>query len=657
MSHDTGNNEPCLAPLVLDSSDGAALHGPTGNADQGRRLVLNELRLRALDLHDDPVLEVLDLRGCGRQHYLHLQLDRLPRLREIYLPRLVEGAILHLFNLDVPGSLTVHGRVREIDADWQKGTLRLAHRQRSWEGVRLLGHDAKPGDLHDAPLALPLNVALSAELLQAAAPDGALRLSAPGEWYLADASPLKRLVLDGPGYLRVSRAQALDNVQMLTPTYFEGEQLDALTWLGAGEARHSRSASEITQHGLAFTGSAVLRGNMSSLKLLEEWGDVQLHAPRLEHLKLSSAASLTLHQCGRLETVSLPDGLPIDCHGTVPTPLLHVARFFIDEATLKQALARLEAGELALLDSVLTMLPQRAGAASAFHGLTSLLHLAEQGLDAQALWHCRRQIAAWQMMPRRHRQRTQLTDQDLARADGAWRWDMPRDRLDEGIMADLQLWAICSPHSDDAQAYRKILLASCNEGQKFEWILRFGSRPNAPPLLRQLMLEALVMKQRSGALLGWLGGQHSQLSHRYLVRIMTHEPLTAEQRHALLGATSEVAPWEELPQLIGTLLQRHPGPVRAFLMALSRQPDHWFERRLPGRVNEARLRQARLQLTQLALMPVGAATPSIHSHHRDTHVVAESAPLGPSGDDEANERLDTYLEPPTHIRRCVETDT
>ncbi|AMD00291.1 50S ribosomal protein L11 methyltransferase [Halomonas chromatireducens] len=159
-----------------------ALHGPTGNADQGRRLVLNELRLRALDLHDDPALEVLDLRGCGRQHYLHLQLDRLPHLREIYLPCLAEGAILHLFNLDVPASLTVHGRVREIDADWQKGTLRLTHRQRSWEGVQLLGHDAKPDDLVDPPLAFPLNVVLSSELLQAATMDGALCLSGQGEW-------------------------------------------------------------------------------------------------------------------------------------------------------------------------------------------------------------------------------------------------------------------------------------------------------------------------------------------------------------------------------------------------------------------------------------------------------------------------------------------
>jgi hypothetical protein len=657
MRHDTGNNEPCLAPLVLDSSGGAALHGPCGNRDEGRRLVLNELRLRALDLHNDPALEVLDLRGCGRQSYLHLQLDRLPCLREIYLPRLVEGAILHLFNLDVPASLTVHGRVREIDADWQNGTLRLTHRQRSWDGVRLLGHDAGPDDLLDASLALPLNVALSAELLQAVVPDGELRLSAPGEWYLADASPLKRLVIDGPGSLRVSRAHGLDKVQMLTPAYFEGDQLDALTWLGAGEARHSHSAHEVTQHGLAFTGSAVLRGNMSSLALLEAWGDIQLYTPCLEHLTLSSATSLTLHRCGRLETVSLPDGLLIDCHGTVPTPLLHVARFFIDEATLKQALKRLEAGEHALLDSVLTMLPQRAGAASAFHGLTSLLQLAELGLDAQALWHCRCQIAAWQMMPRRRRQRTQLTDQDLARADAAWRWELPRDRLDEGIMADLQLWAICSPRSDNARAYRKTLLASCNEGQKFEWIMRFGSRPDAPGALRQLMLEALVNRQGNDSLLGWLSGYGSQLSHRYLVRIFTQEPLTAEQRHALLGAISEVAPWEELPQLIGTLLPRHAGPVRAFLMALSRQPDHWFERRLPGRTNEARIRQARLQLTQLALMPVGAAASSSHSRHPDSHVVPECVQRGPSGDDEANERLDTYLEPPTHIRRCVETDT
>lgn len=640
-----------LPSLALDSNGGTALNGPCGNMDEGRRLVLQEARLRALDLHDDPALEVLDLSGCGRQRDLHLQLDRLPRLREIHLPRLTEGAILHLFNLDVPASLTVHGSVREIDADWQAGTLRLTHRQRSWEGVRLLGHDAQPDDLLDAARALPLNVVLSAELLRAAAPEGELRLVAPGEWYLAEASPLTRLMLDGPGGLRVSRAHGLESLQMLTPAHFEGEQLDALTRLDAGATRHHRSACEATQQGLSSAGSVVLRGNMPSLTLRETWGDVQLHTPRLERLTLSAAASLMLHQCGRLDTVSLPDGLPVDCHGTVPTPLLNVARFFVDEATLKQALRRLEAGEHALLDSVLTMLPQRAGAAAAFHALTLLLQLAEQGFDVEALWHCRRQIAAWQMIPRRRRQRTQLTDQDLARADAAWRWDLPRDRLDEGIQADLQLWAHCCSHSTDAEAYRKTLLASCKEGEKLQWILRFGSRPDASTLLRKLMLEALVNEQAKGGLWGRVGGIGNRVSHRYLVRIITHEPLTAEQHHALLGAIAEVAPWEELPQLIATLLQRHPGPVRAFLMGLSRQPDHWFARRLPGRANPSRVRQARLQLTQLALMPAGAVSPSSHSGHRDSPAEPVRAEGEPNDIHEVDEPLDTYLVPPTHIRR------
>ena len=655
---DTLSRQPTR--VVLDSNGGTALHGPCGNRDDGRRLVLREARLRALDLHDDPVLEVLDLRSCGRQHDLHLQLDRLPRLREIHLPRLAGGAILHLFNLDVPASLTVHGRVREIDADWQQGTLRLTHRRRRWEGVRLLGHDARPDDLLDAARALPLNVVLSAELLRAAAPEGELRLVAPGEWYLAEASPLTRLMLDGPGGLRVSRAHGLESLQMLTPAHFEGEQLDALTRLDAGATRHHRSACEATQQGLSSAGSVVLRGNMPSLTLRETWGDVQLHTPRLERLTLSAAASLTLHQCGRLDTVSLPDGLPVDCHGTVPTPLLNVARFFVDEATLKQALRRLEAGEHALLDSVLTMLPQRAGAASAFHALALLLQLAERGYDADALWHCRRQLAAWQMVPRRRRQRTRLTAQDLARADAAWRWELPRDRLDEGMLADLQLWTLCSACSDDARAYRKTLLASGKEIEKFQWILRFGSRPDAPAPLRQLMLEALVKKQAAGGLLGWVGGSGSRVPHRYLVRILTHEPLSADQRHALLGAISEMAPWEELPQLIVTLLKRHPGPVRAFLMALSRRPDHWFSRRLPGYLSDQRLRQARLQLTQLALMPVEAASPpgyANHPNHRDSPAPPVMPQGGASSDHEVNEPLDIYLTPPTHIRRQAETDT
>ncbi|WP_144439625.1 hypothetical protein [Halomonas chromatireducens] len=388
---------------------------------------------------------------------------------------------------------------------------------------------------------------------------------------------------------------------------------------------------------------------MQALTLVDEWGEVQLHTPRLERLALSGATSLTLHNCGHLETVSLPEGLAIDCHGTVPTPLLHVARFFIDEATLKQALNRLAAGENELLDSVLTMLPQRAGAA--FHGLTSLLQLAEQGLDAQALWHCRRMIAARQMMPRRRRQCIQLTDQDLARADGAWRWDLPRDRVDEGILADLQLWALCSPHSTDAQTYRKSLVASCNEGQKFQWIVRFGSRPDALSPLRQLMLEVLVKQQACGTLSLCLGGQDNTVNHRYLVRIMSHEPLTAEQRNALLGAVSEVAPWEELPQLVTTLLQRYPGPVRAFLIALSRNPDDWFHGRLPGRVGATRIRQARLQLTQLALMPGGWSGMTTNSRLNEPPTAASEAQAQVARNSAFEDPLGSYLTPPTHIRR------
>lgn len=58
--------------LVLDASGGAGLFHRCGNVDGGRRLVLCEPHLRALDLHSDPLLEVLDLRGCGAGEALHL---------------------------------------------------------------------------------------------------------------------------------------------------------------------------------------------------------------------------------------------------------------------------------------------------------------------------------------------------------------------------------------------------------------------------------------------------------------------------------------------------------------------------------------------------------------------------------------------------------
>lgn len=597
--------------IALDSNGGTALHGPCGNQDSGRWLVLHEARLRALDLHDDPALEVLDLRGCGRQHHLHLQLDRLPRLREIHLPRLSGGAILHLFSLQMPASLTIHGNVREIDADWQQGTLRLTHSQRGWEGLRLLGHDALPQALSAAGASESLlTVVLDPALLDAMADDGELRLRGNGEVHLADASSLERLVVEGPTRVSIRKAVTLTSLRLIGTRRFEGVHLDGLEWVDAGMGRCRVNACDSRPDDVPSGGFLTLRGKMGALTLADAWQEVQLHAPRLESLGLGWARALVMHHCGRLERVSLPEGLPIDCHGTVPTPLLHVARFYVDEATLKQALTRLEAGEHALLESVLTMLPQRAGAASAFHGLTTLVRLAEQGFDAEAIWQCRREISAWQRISHRRRQRLAITEQDLNRADGIWHWELPRDRVDEGMRADLRLWALCHPHSAKARAYRKTLMDRCRDGQKLQLILRFGCRADAPPPLHALMLDALVKAYGSSSLPARLDQSEGKINHHYLVRMMARNSLTDEQRHAVLSAISDVAPWEALPEVVSQLLQQHPGPVRAFLMALSRRPGDWFQRRLPGFVGAARMQKARCYLTQLALMPPGALPPS-----------------------------------------------
>lgn len=307
--------------IVLDSNGGTALHGPFGNQDDGRRLALNEARLRALDLHDDPALEVLDLRGCGRQHHLHLQLDRLPRLREIYLPRLVGGAILHLFSLQMPASLTIFGNVCEIDADWQQGTLRLAHSQRGWEGLRLLGHDALPQDLDAAAIDSSLTVVLGPDLLEAVAEDGELRLGGKGAVHLADASPLERRVVDGPSRVSIRKAATLKSLRLIGTRRFEGEHLDALAWINAGMGRCRVNAGDSRPDDVLCGGFLTLRGKMRTLTLADDWQEIRLHAPRLESLAFGWARSLVMHHCGRLEVVSLPEGLPVECHGTVPTPI------------------------------------------------------------------------------------------------------------------------------------------------------------------------------------------------------------------------------------------------------------------------------------------------------------------------------------------------
>ena len=606
-------------PVMLDSSGGAALFGPCGNRDQGRRLVLEAPGLRALDLHDDSLLEVLDLRGCGGQHHLHLQLDRLPQLRELHLPTLTAGAVIHLFQPALPRTLRIRGAVCEIDANWQQGTLRLVHPTDAWQGVQLLGHDATRADLApridphpegstDGPTeplerAVPLNILLGAEPLPEA-----LTLTASGDWLLADAFRLKRLTLDGPQMVTLQRAHALRQLQVRGARRVRGEGLDQLAVIDAGSGQHRQASDDPCLVPPDAAPELQLQGKMTRLQIADAWSGVQLRAPKLQSLQIAWANRLSLLQCERLEAVDLPHGLEILCEGALPTPLMQVARFYVDEATLNHVLRRLEAGEHDLLPRLLQMLAQGGAPATVFHHLTTLLRLAEQGFDPVALWDCRRAIAAWQREHRRRARHGPLTEQDLRAADQHWDWTLPRDRLDEGLYADLQLWALCVAASPAARDYGRILERRLDAQTSLHHLVRLAVRPQVPAAVIDLLLRILIARQRQGQWESVSIPDELRMAVPYLTRLLSQTQPGQADFQAVLEACLHWSPWERLPDLVPRLLALHPGPTRALLMQWVQRHNDWFERRLGGWPSTEEIQAARLQLTRLALMPLPTQT-------------------------------------------------
>ncbi|MGM0855892.1 MAG: hypothetical protein ACQEW0_02300 [Pseudomonadota bacterium] len=610
-----------MDPLTLDSNGGTALIGPCGNTESGKRLVIAEPYLRALDVHEDRQLEVLDLRECGEQDYLHLQLNQVPNLSEVYLPELSKGAVIHLFGLSMLRTLMIHGAVYELDADWQTDTMRLTSQDVPWGGVRLLGYEAKSHDLSlrwgwsctselsktsqlPASDSLSLTVVINPTILPST-----LLLTGEDEWLITDASPLTQLVIDGPKRVWVDKAVALETLSMHAFGLCEAQGLKALAKVNGAFAQSHEDPSEHAPVPLrqGTRKHLTLRGNMESLTLTDAWDDVQLHAPRLKRVTVSWANHLSLYHCGALTDIKLPDGLPVDCFGSVPTPLLHQARFFIDEATLKQSLNRIEAGEIDLLEGVLNVLSQRYAPQAAFHSLTILLYLAKQSIALEALWQCRRTLSAWHRQRGRKRKPLCLRDSDYQRADTSWGWDFPDDRLEEGLNADLQLWALCAPESEDAQAFRKTLLKDAKKLDNLGYFIRAATAENAHPALIKLMHEVLVSFYGSGRWPKLSLPSFQAGAARYLSRLLKKESLSQASRQAVLHAIAEMTPWAGLPRQLSALLEIYPGPVRALLITLARQPDDWFQWRLPGFPAQEQVRSARQQFMQLALMPTSLA--------------------------------------------------
>lgn len=604
-----------MSHLTLDSSGGAALFGEAGNADDGRRLTLDDQHLRALDIHGDRQLEAIDLSGCRADVCLHLQLSELPVLRRVYLPAGGEGAVVHLFALTLPPTLEIHGAVAELDADWQAGTFSVRASQRAWPSARLLGQDALAEDLApNAGAEDSLAVVMNPRVL----PDE-LTLAGDMQWLVASAARVTRCTVAGPPRVRLDDAVSLV----------------ALTLSGAGKVEVRRAAAlehaeaeEEQKHGIG--GGLTLHGNTPALSLTGSWGCVRLHTPNLARLALEHADRLALHHCRYLEDVSLADDQAVDCYGSVPAPLLHRARFVIDEATLGQTLTRVEDGETDLLDGLLDAMARGETPHAVFHCLTSLRRLAEKGVDPERLWQCRRTLSANQCRSSRKRKQPGLAEAHYQHADARWHWTFPDDRQDEGLRDDLHLWALCAPHSEAARRYgvtlRKAVYAKKGrlDQDKLVQILRLATAESAPQAIAELALSVLAKLYGNDTLPGVnLAREHEGIIG-YLPRLLSVPGISEAEHQAVLCAVLEMTSGDDLAQRAGQLLRLAPGQTRALLMTLSRQPDAWLSRYLAPTAylplpafmrsrsgvsaQEARQIQAvRQTLMQLALMPPPAA--------------------------------------------------
>lgn len=605
--------------LRLDTLGGTALHSAVGNQNEGRWLVVTEPNLRALDLHDDPHLEVLDLSGCGEQDVLHLQLDRLTGLREIYLPTLRTGAIIHRFNLEMPGSLTVHGRVSEFDADWQKGTLRLGEGMPAWSQLRVIGRDAQPDDVfglnrRDQVHAFVEKTALSDSLVIVLCSDVLpehLHLSGSSQWWIADASHVTELIVDGPSWVVVRQAGALESLTHCSAGSCEVEGANRLVSVHDVTRHYRQDVSEKVPQMIRpqMSKQLTLRGDMHALAFADGWGSIQLHAPRLFRLSVSWAKHLALYNCGHITDVALPNGLAVDCHGEVPSPLLNQAHFFMDESTLKGSLRRLDAGDDSVLEGILSVLSQRAAPHAAFYSLSTLCELAGQGISLSALWQCRRTLSAWQHHRSRKRKQSVLLEADYGLADKEWAWDLPYDRREEGLRADLNLWALCAAESKHAQSYRKTLLSAGQRGEPLGNFIHASTRENAPPALVALMLDILVTLDTSQR---WRHLTHSDMypCNRYLPRLL-RAANNEQQQQAVMHAVIELMTWKDLAQQVANLHEDYPVIWRALVFNLSHQSDRWWRHKLPRRIprviEKEIIKAVRQALVQHALKPAGSS--------------------------------------------------
>ena len=599
-----------LSPLE-DGAGGAAITNPSAQARGSTRLRVVNPRLRALDVHKDPNVSILDLSGCFVEGTFHLQLDCLPNLTTVILPSSQQGAIIHLFSDTTLEALNIEGPLAEIDACWQGGSTTLRHPEAYWRSLRLLDMKQVAQATCDAKA--------SGNQLSAGTPDDSLTVvmshnatgvdhftcNGGGDWLITDASCLTTFSAESVNRVVIQRGRRLQTVTLGCVNEFRADGLHALSRICT--TPNVPLAGAVSAHAPNEC-KLVLSGAMNSLSIEGSYTSITLHCDWLTQLSVEQVTLIKLFNTGRIREFSAPTGVAVECDGALPEPLVGIARFYIDEATLVSIVERLEAvRDEELLDSVLRMLPFTKGHHGTFHNLITLQRLAEKGFDPDKLWQCRRRLFAMHQLSRKS-SLTQIDELELQAADKTWNWKFPTDRNDEGYRADLLLWSKCVDHCQQAKNYKFVLKREMQDANALVHLARLVSNPRTDEHLQALFLEAVEAFHNDTACDE--GGQESKLRiSGLLVPLITasHRLELPDKTVVLLIAlVMDWSPWRRLHSRLDSIRRYHNAAVRTLLIqriATLSASNHWLARKLISIRNDDDLFKARQALMQLVLSP------------------------------------------------------
>ena len=594
-----------------DGAGGAAITNPSANVRGSTRLRIANPRLRALDVHKDPYVSVLDLSACFVEGTFHLQLDCLPNLTTVILPPSQQGAIVHLFSDTTLDAFNIEGPLAEIDACWQGGSTTLRHPSAYWRSLSLLDINqvarvnggARASD-HPIDTATP-NDSLTVVMSNTPTNIEHLTCDGGGDWLITDASSLTTFSAERVNRVVIQRGRRLHTVTLGCVSEFRADGLHALSRICT--TPNEPLAGAVSDQA-PNERKLVLSGAMDSLSIEGSHTSITLHCDWLTQLSIEQVTLIKLFNTGRIREFSAPTGVAVECDGALPEPLVGIARFYIDESTLVSIIERLEAvRDEELLDSVLRMLPFTKGHHGTFHNLITLQRLAERGFDPEKLWQCRRRLFAMHQLSRKS-SLTHIDELELQAADKTWNWKFPTDRSDEGYRADLLLWSKCFDHCQHAERYKYVLKREMQDPDALVHLARLVSNPRSDDRLHALFIGAVEAFHNDTACHD--GDQESKLRISGLLTPL----ITASQKLGipdttvvlLIALVMDWSPWRRLHPRLESIRRHHNAAVRTLLIqriATLSASNHWLARKCTSIRNDDDLLNARQALMQLVLSP------------------------------------------------------